>query len=77
MAYRDGWEVLIRPIAPGDEIAWIEFVQGLSAATRYKRSGTRTEELTPALARERVAPDPAREFALVAAATRAGASRIV
>jgi len=74
---RDGWEVLIRPIAPGDEAAWVEFVKRLSPATRYKRGGTRPEELTPDLAHERVAPDPAREFALVAAASRAASSAIV
>jgi len=74
---RDGWEVLIRPIAPGDEAAWMEFIKGLSPATRYKRGGTRLEALTPALAHERVTPDPEREFALVAVASRAEASRIV
>jgi acetyltransferase len=74
---RDGWEVVIRPIAPGDEAAWVEFVKGLSWATRYKRGGTRPEELTPALAHERVTPDSEREVALVAVATRATTSTIV
>ena len=74
---RDGWEVLIRSIAPGDEAAWVEFVKRLSPATRYKRGGTRLEALTPALAHERVAPDPEREFALVAVAARAASSAIV
>jgi acetyltransferase len=74
---RDGWEGLIRPIAPGDESAWVEFVKRLSPATRYKRGGTRLEALTPALARERVAPDRQREFALVAVASRAESSAIV
>src|SRR5262245_48314494 len=74
---RDGWQVLIRPIAPGDESAWMEFVRRLSPATRYKRGGARLDELTPGLAHERVAPDPEREFALVAIATRAGESPIV
>jgi len=74
---RDGWEVLIRPIAPGDEAAWVEFVKRLSPATRYKRGGTRVEALTPALAHERVAPDLERELALVAVAARATTATIV
>ena len=74
---RDGWEILIRPIAPGDEAAWVEFVTRLSPATRYKRGATQLEELTPELAHERVSPDPAREFALVAVASRASTSAIV
>jgi acetyltransferase len=74
---RDGWEVLIRPIAPGDEAAWVAFVRQLSPATRHKRGGTRLEALTPALAHERVAPDPERELALVAVAARAATSAIV
>jgi len=74
---RDGWEVRIRPGSAGDEAAWIEFVARLSPATRYKRGGTRIEELTPALAHERVAPDPERELAFVAVARRGGESRIV
>src|SRR5262245_39184959 len=74
---RDGYEVVIRPSAPGDESAWVDFVKGLSPATRYKRGGTRLEELTSELAHERVAPEPAREFALVAAAARAEIAEIV
>ena len=74
---RDGYEIAIRPIAPGDESAWVDFVKGLSSATRYKRGGTRPEELTPELARERVSPDPAKEFALIAVATRADVAAIV
>lgn len=74
---RDGWEIQIRPIAPDDESAWVEFVKQLSPATRYKRGGTRIEELTPELAHARVAPDPAQELALVAVAGRDIASMIV
>ena len=74
---RDGWEIAIRPIVPGDESAWVAFVQRLSPGTRYKRGGTRLEDLTPALARRRVSPDPARELVLVAAASRTGESRLV
>lgn len=74
---RDGWTLAIRPIGPGDEARWTAFVEGLSPATRYKRGGTRLEELTPALAHERVTPDLEREFASVAVASKADASPIV
>ena len=74
---RDGWMLSIRPIGPGDEARWTAFVQGLSPATRYKRGGTRLEDLTPALARKRVTPDLEREFALVAVASNADGSSIV
>jgi acetyltransferase len=74
---RDGFEVVIRPSLPGDESAWVDFVRGLSPATRYKRGGTRLEALTQEVAHERVAPDPAREFALLALAGRADSSAIV
>jgi acetyltransferase len=51
--------------------------KGLSPATRYKRGGTRLEDLTPALAHKRVTPDLEREFALVAVASNADMSPIV
>jgi acetyltransferase len=74
---REGWMLSIRPIGPGDEARWTAFVQGLSPATRYKRGGIRLEDLTPALAHERVTPNLEREFALVAVASHGDASPIV
>ena len=70
------WTLVIRAIRREDEALWLELMKDMSWATRYKRGARRLEDLNPEDARRAVAPDPAREIAIIALAARGGEEKM-
>lgn len=68
--------MVIRAIRREDEALWLELMKDMSWATRYKRGARRLEDLNPEDARRAVAPDPAREIAIIALAARGGEEKM-
>jgi acetyltransferase len=66
------WTLSVRAIRRDDEALWLELMKDMSWATRYKRGARRLEDLNQEDVRRAVAPDPAKEIALVALAARGG-----
>ena len=63
---RDGTEISIRPITPGDAEREQAFVRALSAESRFYRFMSTMRELSPEMLQRFTHPDPRRDVALVA-----------
>jgi acetyltransferase len=72
IALRDGTDVTIRPIGPGDAQIEQEFIQGLSARSRYFRFFSGIKQLSPYMLEIFTHQNFPRDWALIATIADAG-----